>query len=257
MAQVSPHAHIGKGVIIEPYAIVESGAEIGEDCSIEAHAIVKSHAKLGKGVSVGHFSVVGGDPQHLTFDRERSSFVVVGSETRIGEGVTIHRSIDEKGITMIGEKSFLMGNSHVGHDCFLGCEVILANGALLGGHVSLGNQAFIGGGAGIHQFVRIGKGAMIGGMSEVTADVPPHVTISGRNHACGLNLIGLKRRNASNSEISELKKLYRLMLVKPGNLTKRAKEFKGDDGIAKSQIGIEFIDFFLTGKRGFVRSRKV
>ena len=71
-----------------------------------------------------------------------------------------------------------MGNSHVGHDCELQEKVILANGALLGGHVKVGRFAFIGGGAGIHQFTRIGSGTMIGGLAEVSKDVPPYIIVS-------------------------------------------------------------------------------
>ena len=89
------------------------------------------------------------------------------------------------------------------------------------------NYAFIGGGAAIHQFIRIGEGAMVGGLSEISRDVSPQITVSGRNLACGLNLIGLKRRNVSAEEISELKKLYRMFLAKPGNLKKEPKIYLG------------------------------
>ena len=57
-----------------------------------------------------------------------------------------------------------MANSHVGHDCQVGNNVIFANGAVLGGHVSIGDHVFIGGNTAVHQFVRVGEGAMLGGM---------------------------------------------------------------------------------------------
>ena len=75
-----------------------------------------------------HFSVIGGDPQHSDFEDSIQSYVTIGDHVRISEGVTVHRSIYQDGSTLIGSGSFLMGNSHVGHDGKLGTEVILANG---------------------------------------------------------------------------------------------------------------------------------
>ena len=51
-----------------PYAIVEDEVELGSDCFVEAHAIVKNGTILGDGCRVGHFAVLGGEPQHLGFD---------------------------------------------------------------------------------------------------------------------------------------------------------------------------------------------
>ena len=112
---------------------------------------------------VGHFSVIGGNPQHLSFNPDTPSTIEVGSSHVFGEGVTAHRSMYENGKTIIRENSFLMGNAHIAHDCALGREVVLANGALLGGHVTLCDHVFIGG-AGVHQFVRVGEGVMVGGL---------------------------------------------------------------------------------------------
>ena len=77
---------LGEGTVIGPYAVIEDGAVLGSHCNIQSHAVIKKHAVLGNGVEVGHFSVIGGDPQHLSFDRSLASFAQVGSGTRIGEG---------------------------------------------------------------------------------------------------------------------------------------------------------------------------
>ena len=212
---------------------------------------------MGNDVRVGHFSVLGGDPQHLKFDRSIDSIVKVSNDVRIGEGVTIHRSMYANGVTKIGARCFLMGHCHVGHDGELGDEVILANGALLGGHVSVGDFTFIGGGAGIHQFIRIGAGAMIGGLAEVSRDVPPHVTVAGRNQSCGLNLTGIKRRKISEEETKALKYAYRQVLMKGGNPTEIATNCITEQIIKVSPKAKEFVEFFLTESRGFIRSRSL
>ena len=254
-AIIDSHAHLGDDVSVGPYAIVETGVTIGNGSSIESHAVIKKATLLGKGVRVGHFSVVGGDPQQLSFDSSTPSGTEVGDGTRLGEGVTVHRSMYEDGTTFIGRDCFLMGYSHVAHDCRIEDHVVLANGALLGGHVSVGKHVFVGGGAGLHQFTRIGEGSMIGGLAEVSVDVPPQITVSGRNRACGLNLIGLQRRQASQEEIRELKDCYRAILMKKGNPALHAKEILEHSVPPKTPLGHSFVKFFLKGERGFVRSR--
>ena len=67
-AIVDSNACLADNCEVGPYAIIEEGSVIGSNCSIEAHAIVKKGTVLGKNVRVGHFSVLGGDPQHLAFD---------------------------------------------------------------------------------------------------------------------------------------------------------------------------------------------
>ena len=90
---------------------------MGNHCSIEAHAIIKGEARIGSHCLVGHFSVLGGLPQHNSFDPSIRSYAKIGERVRIGEGVTVHRSIYSEGWTEVGDASFLMGYSHVAHDC--------------------------------------------------------------------------------------------------------------------------------------------
>jgi len=253
-AIVDPEAELGSNVTVGAYCIIEAGVSVGDGSSIDSHAIIKRLTRVGKDVRIGHFSVVGGDPQHLSFDSDIPSSAVLGDGARLGEGVTVHRSMYENGRTVIGRDCFLMGYSHVAHDCQVGDRTILANGALLGGHVILGTDVFVGGGAGLHQFTRVGEGAMIGGLSEISADIPPQVTVSGRNRACGLNLIGLKRRGVTREERTELKQCYREILMKKGNPTLFAKLMINGSSSPKTSLGITFVEFFLEGDRGFVRS---
>ena len=256
-AIIDPESELGANVTVGAYSIIESGVIVGDGCTIDSHAVLKKSACLGKGVRVGHFSVVGGDPQHLSFDPNTPSGTTIGDETRLGEGVTVHRSMYENGRTVVGRDCFLMGYSHVAHDCQVGDKTILANGALLGGHVSLGSDVFVGGGAGLHQFTRVGEGAMIGGLAEISADVPPQVTVSGRNRACGLNLVGLKRRGVTREEKAELKRYYREILMKKGNPTEWAKGIVDGSSPPETAIGRSFVEFFLEGDRGFATSQSV
>jgi len=250
-AIVEEGVNLERGCKVGPYAYLQKGAVLGKNCKIESHAVIKNFARIGQGVQVGHFSVIGGDPQHLSFDSTIQSEVLVGDYTRIGEGVTIHRSIEGDGFTRVGEKCFLMGYSHVAHDCQLGDRSVLANGVLLGGHVELGKDVFLGGGSAIHQFIRIGAGAMIGGKAEISLDVAPQLLVSGRNAVSGLNLIGLRRRKYNREDIANLKNAYR-SVFKAGNLMLRAQSLLADSEEKEGLIH-EFLLFFTEVNRGFAR----
>ena len=254
-AIVEEGANIGTQVTVGAYAIIENGAKVGDGCHIYSHAVIKKYAVLGHGVEVGHFAVVGGDPQHLGFDRSLPSSVVLEDDVRLGEGVTLHRSIEKGGETRVGKGCFLMGYSHIAHDCSLGEGVVLANGALLGGHVSVAREVFLGGGAAVHQFVRIGQGVMVGGLSEISLDIPPQVLVSGRNLISGLNLIGMKRRKISQSAVSEIKNYFREVMAS-GNLKKIATEILNRNPGPSGDVTLDFLNFFLSGKRGFARLAK-
>jgi len=239
------------------FRLIEDDVILGTGITLEAFAAVKAGSTLGNGVRIGHFAVVGGDPQYRRFDPSTRSGVTIGAETILREGVTISRSIHEQGQTTIGAHCFLMANSHVGHDCRLGEHVVLANGALLGGHVTVGDHVFIGGNAAVHQFCRVGEGAMIGGVSRITYDVPPFVTAANHNEVAGLNLIGLKRRSFTTAEITDLKRCYRAVYLSqpPGDPAKKAAAADAA-ALPQTDKGSQFLAFFNDPEtRGYIRRR--
>lgn len=240
---------------IHPTAIVEDGAELGADCVVHAHACVMRHARLGDGVVVHPGAVIGGDPQDLRFDPATRSFVLIGSRTVVRENVTVNRSTVPEGRTVIGEQCFLMACAHVGHDCTVGDQVVMANNVLLAGFVSLGTFAFVGGGAAFHQFTRVGESAMVGGLARITLDIPPYVMAAERDEIVGLNLIGLKRRGFPREVVAELKECFREVYFDGGNVRHRAQTLLAR-GVASGPAR-GFLEFFAGGRRGIARARRV
>ena len=258
LAIVGAGAKIGGDVKIGPFVVIEDGVEVGDGCEIASHAIVRAGSVLGKRVFVDSFAVIGGLPQSIGFDPRTSSGVVIGDGTVIREGMTIHRSMYEGGVTKVGKKCFLMANSHVAHDCELGDSVILANGVLLAGHVSIGDNVFIGGNAVLHQNIRIGEGVMIAGSARLHLNIPPFLMASETNDINGLNLVGLKRRGCGQEEISDLKKcfksIFNSLVMNVYELAETAKK----EGLGTTESGRRFLEFFDTkGKRGCVNSKNV
>ena len=66
-----------------------------------------------------------------------------------------------------------MLGSHIGHDCKLGDNIIIANNSAIAGHVIIEDNVNIGGLVGVHQFCRMGEGSMIGAHAMVSKDIIP------------------------------------------------------------------------------------
>lgn len=241
---------------IDPTALVENGAQLGTGCIIHPYAVIRRHCVLGDGVVVHPFAVIGGDPQDLSFDTNNDSRVRVGARTIIREHVTVSRATRSDASTDIGADCFLMAACHVAHDCLIGDRVVIANAAVLAGHVHVGDRSFLGGGAAIHQFCRIGEGAMIGGGARISRDVPPFTMATERNALIGLNKVGLRRRELDRATLEELKRALRIVATPIGNLRAQASAALAR-GEFSSPEARRLLEFYLQGRRGFVRPRRL
>jgi len=207
---VSHGAELGPGVEIGPFCSVGPDVVIEAGAKLVSHVVVDGHTRIGEGAQLFPFCTVGLAPQDLKYKNEPTR-CEIGARTLIREHVTIHRGTATGiGTTRVGADCMLMAVVHVAHDCQIGNHVIIANNAVMGGHVSIADHAVIGGGAALHQFVRIGRAAMIGGVSGVEGDVIPFGSVIGnRARLAGLNVIGLKRRGFSKTQINRLHAFFR------------------------------------------------
>lgn len=255
-AIVSDDAVIGAGCSIGAFSIIESGVVLEENCHLAEHVILRAGTKVGANCRIDSFAVIGGLPQSIGFDPAVESGVLIGRDVVIREGVTVHRATEAGGFTAVGDRSMLMAQAHVAHDCEVEEDVILANNVMLGGHVSVGTKVFLGGGSGVHQFCRIGPYAMLAANSIMTYDVPPYVMAAERNSAHGLNLVGLRRAKFEQGEISDLKRCYRAVFLGGGNLKRKAAAAAREHEFGRTVSGARFLNFFDAGTRGFIRSTK-
>jgi UDP-N-acetylglucosamine acyltransferase len=153
--------------------------------------------------------VLGGEPQDLSF-KGQETWLEVGPNTLLREGVTLHRSTREDRPTRVGFDCYLMGYSHVGHDAQVGNGVILTQSVAVAGHVEIGDYVVVGGMAGMHQFVRIGARAMIGGLAKVTRDVLPFTLADGQPALhYRLNTVGLRRAGITDQRYKALEQAFR------------------------------------------------
>jgi UDP-N-acetylglucosamine acyltransferase len=242
-ARVHPQAMVGRDVTIGPYCIIDANVAIGDGCRLAAHVHVTGFTTIGAHTVIYPFASLGTPPQSLNY-RGGATRLEIGSRCDIRENVTINVGTEDGGgLTRVGDSCFLMAGSHVAHDCSVGNEVVFANNVALGGHVTVGNFVVFGGQSAVRQFVRIGEGVMVVGLSGVRADVIPWAQVSGRL-AClvGLNVIGMKRRGFSKSEVHSMRHAYQRLFCGPGTFRERLDSLSAEHGDdARVSRMIEFV----------------
>ncbi len=247
-AIIDPGARLGPRVRVGPYAIVGPRVTLDEGVAIAAHAVLEQDVRVGRDTRIGVGAVIGGEPQDLKYDNEPTR-VEIGADCVIREYVTVNRGTAATGLTTVGDRCFLMAYAHVGHDCVLEDDVILANAVQLGGHVHLEAQVSIGGSTAIHQFARIGTYAFVGGGSRVAQDVPPYAKAAGSPlKMYGINAVGLRRSGLSRDCRMALKRAFRL-LFNSDMTTSEAIEFLRAEGTTHTEVE-RLLDFFGTTERG-------
>ena len=256
-ALVDPKAQLDSSVEVGPFAIVGPHVKIDEGTVISAYASVLGRTTLGKRNRIFQHAVIGGPPQDKKYAGEPTE-LYIGSDNTFRECVTLSLgTVQDRGITRIGDNNWLMAYSHVGHDCEVGSHTVLANSVALAGHVVLGDYVILGGLAAVHQFVRVGAHAMAGGGSIILQDVPPFVLCQGYPAVPrGLNVEGLKRRGFSPQTIAQLKQAYKL-LYRDGltfDAAKQAIEALRASTDSESEPHIALFSSYLSqARRGIIR----
>lgn len=249
-AIIDPHASLGDNVAVGPFSIIGAGVTIGEGTEIGPHVVIESGASIGKKCRIFQGAFIGGEPQIVGFE-DVPSTVSIGDHTIIREYVTVHRSGEENGVTVVGQNCLLMAYSHVAHDCQVGDHVVIVNYTGLSGHIVVEDHAFISGMVGLHQHVRIGTHSMVGGMSGVSQDVLPYATVSGYPaRLVGLNAIGLRRRNFKPQVRSAIKQAFKWIQSPELNTSQAFKKIESE--IEMYDEIRYLVNFMKNSKRGFV-----
>jgi len=235
-AQIDPGATVGPFCVIGSDVVIKSGVEL------KSHVVVSGATTIGEDTIVFPFTVLGEIPQDLKFKGEKTQ-LIIGKRNRIREHVTMNTGTKGGGgITRIGDDGLFMAGCHVAHDAQVGNDVIIVNSAAIAGHCVIEDRVIVGGLCGIHQWVRIGHGAIIGALSMVTADVIPHGLVQGpRGQLDGLNLVGLKRRGVSRSDITALRAAFQMLAQGEGAFAERAKRLGDENDSPYVQDMVRFI----------------
>ncbi|WP_269913567.1 acyl-ACP--UDP-N-acetylglucosamine O-acyltransferase [Acinetobacter sp. HY1485] len=252
-AIIDESAVIAADVTIGPYCIIGPNVEIGRGTKLHAHVVVAGYTRIGKNNEIFQFASIGEICQDLKYKGEET-WLEIGDNNIIREHSSLHRgTVQDEGITRIGNHNLLMVNTHIAHDCQVGSHNVFANNVGVAGHVHIGDYVIIGGNSGIHQFCKIDSYSMIGGASLILKDVPAYVMASGNPaHAFGLNVEGMKRKGWSKEVILALRQSFKLV-YKDGLTTKEALERIREEVLPKASEVQLFIDSIEQSKRGIVR----
>jgi UDP-N-acetylglucosamine acyltransferase len=254
-ATIDPRAELSYGVEVGPYCVIGPDVKIGTGTRLLSHVTITGHATIGRYNCLHPGTVIGGEPQDLSY-RGEDTQVVLGDHNILREYVTVNRGTPkDAGVTRIGSHCFLMANSHVAHDCRVGDHVVMANGTLLGGHVHVDHFASLSGCVGVHHYTTIGSYAFVSGLSRVLHDVPPFMLVEGSpaRPRC-INIVALRRNEFPPDVIAALSDAHRLLYRAKVGLD-HAREILRSEGKLLPQVNhlLSFLQNQQEGRHGRAR----
>jgi UDP-3-O-[3-hydroxymyristoyl] glucosamine N-acyltransferase len=202
-AVVHPSARLGKEVRVEASVVIAEGAAIGDrtrvsagtvigvdvsignDCYLYPNVTIYAGARIGARVIIHAGAVLGSDGFGYVRDRATGRYekfpqvgrLEIGDDVEIGANTTVDRGALD--VTRIGPGTKLDNLVHIGHNCQLGENVIIAAQTGLSGSIVLEDNVVLGGQVGIGEHARIEEGVMLGGQGGVL----PHKVLRGKGVA--------------------------------------------------------------------------
>ncbi len=172
-ATVDGTAHLGQRVTVQAGAVVGARAQLGDDVVIGRNAVVHDGVVLGARVVVQAGAVLGSQgfgyvrhPEtgaYLLFPQQGS--LVIEDDVEIGANTTIDRGALEE--TRIGAGTKIDNLVHVGHNCRVGRNVIIAAQVGISGSCVVEDGAVLAGQVGLSDHCHIGPGVILGGQAGV------------------------------------------------------------------------------------------
>ena len=251
-AIIDAQAEISDTATIGPYVVIGPNVTIGPESIIEPHVVIRGPTTIGARNHIYQFSTVGEATPDLKYHDELTE-LVIGNDNIIRENVTIHRgTVQDRGITQLGDHNLIMAYVHVGHDSIVGNNTILVNNTALAGHVVVGDWAILSGYTLVHQFCKIGAHSFSGMGTAIGKDVPAFVTVAGSPaEAKTINSEGLRRRGFSSHTLAELRRAYKIIYRQGLTLDNAVQRL---EGMVKETPELQMlIDSLSNSERGIVR----
>ncbi len=251
-AIIHPKAKLADDVQVGAYSIIDEHVEIGAGTKIGPHVVVTGHTRIGKNNQIFQFCSIGEVPQDKKYAGEPTR-LEIGDNNVIRESCTFNiGTVQDVGVTRMGNNNWVMAYVHVAHDCQIGNNVIFANSTQLAGHVIIDDFVILGGFTGVHQFCQIGAHVMTAVGTVLLHDIPPYVKVSGSPAAPhGINSEGLKRRGFTNDALLGIKRAYKTLYR--SELTLEQAKVQLSQQLAEHPEVQIMADFLNRSQRGIVR----
>ena len=165
--------HIGGGTRIGAGSVIGAKVTIGCNCDLYPNVSVYPGVRLGDRVIIHSGAVLGSDGFGYVRDQatgQYEKFPQVGrleieDDVEIGANTTIDRGALE--FTRIGRGAKIDNLVHIGHNCQIGEDVVIAAQTGLSGSITIEKNVVLGGQVGIGEHARIEEGVMLGGQGGV------------------------------------------------------------------------------------------
>jgi UDP-3-O-[3-hydroxymyristoyl] glucosamine N-acyltransferase len=172
-AVIGARACIGESTRIGAGCAIGTGATVGRECEIYPNVTIYPGVTLGDRVIVHAGAVLGSDGFGYVRDRKTGHYekfpqvgrLVIEDDVEIGANATIDRgALDE---TRIRRGTKIDNLVHIGHNCQIGEDVVIAAQTGLSGSITIENGVILGGQVGIGEHARLEEGVMLGGQGGV------------------------------------------------------------------------------------------
>jgi UDP-3-O-[3-hydroxymyristoyl] glucosamine N-acyltransferase len=146
-----------------------AGVRVGSDCRILANATVYAGTTIGSRVVIQAGAVLGStgfgyarNPatgEYVLFPQQGT--LVIEDDVEIGANTTIDRGA--LGETRIGAGTKIDNLVHIGHNCVVGRNVVIAAQTGISGSSTVEDGAILGGQVGLGEHAQVGPGVILGG----------------------------------------------------------------------------------------------
>jgi UDP-3-O-[3-hydroxymyristoyl] glucosamine N-acyltransferase len=170
---IGAEVRIGSGTSIAAGSVIGAGVAIGKDCQIYPNVTIYPGVRIGNNVIVHAGAVLGSDGFGYVRDKATGHYekfpqigrLEIADDVEIGANVTIDRGALE--VTRIARGAKIDNLVHIGHNCHIGEDVVIAAQTGLSGSVMIEKNVLLGGQVGIGEGARIEDGVMLGGQGGV------------------------------------------------------------------------------------------
>jgi len=170
---IAERVTIGDATRIGAGSVIGAGVSIGRDCTLYPNVTLYPGTRIGNHVIIHAGAVLGSDGFGYVRDKTTGRYekfpqigrLEIEDHVEIGANTTIDRGALE--VTRIGRGTKIDNLVHIGHNCQIGEDVVIAAQTGFSGSIVVENNVVLGGQVGIGEHARIGEGVMLGGQGGV------------------------------------------------------------------------------------------
>ncbi len=165
--------HFGENTRIGAGSVIGANANIGASCDLYPNVTIYPGVRLGDRVIVHAGAVLGSDGFGYVRDQATGRYekfpqigrLEIEDDVEIGANTTIDRGALDA--TRIRRGAKIDNLVHIGHNCEIGEDVVIAAQTGLSGSITVEKNVVFGGQVGVAEHARIEEGVMLGGQTGV------------------------------------------------------------------------------------------